>query len=124
MQPLFPYEIGVLYNGGEINGQLVWTQPNGPGTPVSPAPPTQYPGHDEGYPQIPFAYYGLLNFGCGHWFNCPEVFTVDDPYTENRAALVCCPVCSYIGLIVEPASKWWDEFFFIYGLGNGTGVFN
>lgn len=122
--PAFPYEVGILYRGGKINGQQVYTQPGGPGTPVVPLPPQQYPGHDEGYPQIPFAYFGFLLMGCGHWINSCEVNQVYDPYTGMQAALLCCPICGYIQEIVEPATDWWDKWYSLYALGNGTGVFN
>jgi hypothetical protein len=125
MQPGFPFEVGSLYNGGIVNGQQVWTQPGGPGTPVLPAYPTLYPRVPEkpqSFPQQPFVYTGMFIFGCLHWSNTVEVFQVYDPYTEQIAALCCCPQCSYIQLIVEPASQWWEEFYTIYDTGFVTGV--
>ena len=117
---MFPFEVGILYNGGYVNGQLIYTQPNGPGTPVFPQPPKVNPPpnwKNEFYPSYPFAYIGLLTWGCGHWTNTMEKFTVFDPYNDCVAALLCCPVCSYIGYIIEPASDWDREYFSIYPVG-------
>ena len=111
------FEVGQLYNGGIVNGLLVWEQPGGPGTPVYPQAPIQYPPVYDGYPILPMSYNGFLNFGCGHWANTCEVQIVYDPYTEEQAALCCCPVCSYIQLIVEPASDWSNRFYSIYDTG-------
>jgi len=115
-QPGFP-DLGSLYNKGLVNGILVWTQPGGPGTPVFPQYPTLYPQRDEGFPRQPFSYQGLYSSPCGHWFNCPEVYEQWDPYNEVRAAFVCCPQCSYILLIVEPATKWFNSFYGLYDTG-------
>lgn len=117
--------LGSLYYGGKINGSgpVVWTQPGGIGTPVSPAAPTQYPGHDEGYPQEFFSYEGLFSFGCGHWTNTCEVFEVYDPTTEMQAAVCCCPVCSFVIIIVEPYNNWQNEFFAIYPIDLGGQTF-
>lgn len=128
MQPLFPYEVGILLNGGYVNGLLVYTQPNGPGTPVFPQPPqTSPPSNWKNtfyLPVYPFAYIGLLNFGCGHWTNTCEVYTVDDPYTSQRAALLCCPVCSYIQSIIEPAEDWWIEYYSLFPVGIQQPAYN
>jgi hypothetical protein len=117
--------VGELYYGGKINGigPVVWTQPNGPGTPVSPAAPTQYPVINQGYPQTPFSYEGLFSFPCGHWCNTCEVFEAYDEDNETSAAICCCPVCSYCILIVEPYNEWQNEFFSIYPLGLGNQTF-
>jgi hypothetical protein len=120
MQPLFPYEVGIMLNGGKVNGLQVFTQPGGPGTPVSPLPPRTSPPSNwknAFYPAYPYAYIGLLNFICGHWTNTCEVYTVYDPYNQCDAALCCCPVCSMIQLIVEPAANWWEEFYSLYPVG-------
>jgi hypothetical protein len=119
-QPLFPYEIGIMYNRGYVNGQLIYRQPGGPGTPVTPQPPQVNPPpnwKNQAYPAYPYCYVGLLNFICGHWANTCEVVTVADPYNDCQAALCCCPVCSMIQLIVEPAEDWWFEFYSLYPRG-------
>lgn len=116
MQPGFP-QIGTLYRDGVINGIKVYSQPNGPGTHVSPLPPTQSPQQNMGYPQIPFAYFGFLSLGCGHWVNSIEVNEEYDPYTQLRAAILCCPLCGYIQEIVEPATDWFNKFYSLYSIG-------
>lgn len=116
MQPGFP-DLGSLYKKGLVNGLPVWTQPGGSGTLVFPQFPTLYPQVPQGFPQSPFAYQGLFVFGCGHWANTTEVFEEYDPYTQVRAALCCCPMCSYIQLIVEPADDWWNQFYTLYRVG-------
>lgn len=125
MQPGGLPDVGTLYKGGLENGQVIWTQPNGPGTIVFPQFPTQYPQVPErpqGFPQIPFVYSGLFSFGCGHWANTVEVFKMFNQYTSNQAAICCCPMCGYIQMIVEPAEKWWEEFYTLYDTGLETGV--
>lgn len=121
MQPGFPYEVGIMRNGGIVNGLQVFTQPNGPGTPVFPQPPQVNPPPNwknaNWLPAFPYAYVGLLNFICGHWTNTCEVYKVYDPYNSVDAALLCCPVCSMIQLIVEPADNWWQEWFSLFPLG-------
>ena len=108
---------GTLYYKGLLNGQLVWTQPGGPGTAVSPVAPRIYPAVYQGYPQSPFAYQGLYVLGCGHWLNEIEVIQMWDDVNEEQAALLCCPVCSYIQLIVEPAVDWWETWYGLYNTG-------
>lgn len=119
--PVFPYQVGVMRNGGYVNGLLVFTQPGGPGTPVSPQPPAVNPPpnwkNSNWRPAYPYAYVGLLNFICGHWANTCEVYTVNDPTTNQRAALCCCPVCSMIQLIAKPAANWWEEFYSLFPVG-------
>ena len=121
MQPLFPFEPGIMYNGGVQNGIQVYTQPNGPGTKVVPQPPQTSPPSNwknaDYKPTYPFVYVALIGFGCGHWCNAPEIFTVDDPYTGERAALCCCPTCSYIQEIIEPAEDWWQTWYSLYPVG-------
>ena len=119
--PGMPFRVGALYNGGYQNGLLVYTQPGGVGTQVSPLPPQVNPPpnwkNSAWLPAYPFVFTALLGWPCGHWINEPEVFQVYDEYTEEQAALLCCSVCSYIGYIIEPASDWWEEFFQIYPVG-------
>jgi hypothetical protein len=118
---VFPYQVGQLYNGGIQNGQQIYTQPGGIGTPVFPQPPRVNPPpnwkNSAWLPSYPYAYIGLLTWGCGHWTNTCEAYTVDDPTTGEQAALLCCPVCSYIGYIIEPAINWWQEFYSVYPVG-------
>lgn len=116
MQPGF-VTLGTLYKTPGTPGVPDWRQPGGPGTIVLPQAPTIYPPRYEGYPQSPFAYEGLYSWGCGHWGNSPEVFTEYDPYLELQAAIICCPVCSYIQLIVEPAIDWWESWYGQYSTG-------
>ena len=110
-------ELGTLLNKGLVNGQLVWRQPNGPGTAVVPPAPSIYPPVYEGYPQSVFAYQGLIVCGCNHWINEIEVVTMWDSVEEVQAALLCCPVCSYIQAIVEPADQWWQQWYQVYNQG-------
>lgn len=119
--PQFPFRVGALYNGGYQNGLLVYTQPGGVGTPVSPLPPQTSPPKNWRntfyLPVYPTTLTALLAWPCGHWINEPEIFQVYDPYAEVQAALLCCSVCSYIGYIIEPANEWWQAWFQIYPLG-------
>jgi hypothetical protein len=128
MQPLFPYEVGIMRNGGYVNGLQVFTQPGGPGTPVSPQPPRTNPPsnwkNQGGIPVYPTAFVGLLSWGCGHWTNTAEIVTVDNPYDDCRAALVCCPCCSYIQEIIEPASDWWVEWYSLFPVGVKQNAFS
>lgn len=117
--------VGSLYNDGIQNGQVIYTQPGGPGTLVYPQFPQLYPQVPErpqSFPQTPFVFAALFSFGCGHWANIPEVFKQFNIYTDNQAALCCCPMCGYIQLIVEPADDWWQKFFTLYNTGLATGV--
>lgn len=123
MQPGFPFQVGGLYKGGLVNGLPTWSQPGGPGTPVLPAFPQQYPQVPQGFPQQVFAYEGLYIFSCGHWTNTIETFQVYDPYTEMQALLLCCPLCSFIQQIVEPASLWYNDFYGLYQMGLGSKTF-
>jgi hypothetical protein len=118
--PVFPYQVGQLLFDGVVNGQKIYSQPGGIGTPVVPQPPQVNPPpnwKNSAYPPYPYCYVGLLNFICGHWANTCEVYTVNDPTTNQRAALCCCPVCSIIQLIVEPAADWWVEFYSLFPIG-------
>ena len=114
-------QIGTLYNGGYQNGIRVYTQPQGPGTPVFPQPPTTSPPQNwrnTAYlPVYPTVFVSLLTFGCGHRTNTVEVFEQWDPVNGVQAALLCCPVCSFIVEIVEPAADWYYFFYSIYPVG-------
>ena len=115
------FQVGALYNGGYQNGLLVYSQPGGVGTPVFPQPPQTSPPQNWRNtfykPTYPFVYVGLLSWGCKHWTNTCECIKVYDEYTEENAALLCCPVCSYIGYIIEPYDDWEREWFSIYPTG-------
>jgi hypothetical protein len=119
--PAFPYRVGMLLFDGIQNGQQIYTQPDGIGTPVFPQPPTINPppnwGTSNWLPAYPFAYVGLFNWGCNHWTNTPEIYTVWDPYSQEQAAFVCCPTCGYVQYIIEPASEWWQEVYMAYQVG-------
>ena len=92
MQPGFPYP-GTLYLGLTRNGLPVWSQPGGPGTLVFPQQPQG-------------EHSALYSFGCGHWFNCPEIFEIWYPYNEVQAALVSCPICSFVQQVIEPYENY------------------
>ena len=113
--------IGTLYNTGLVNGLLVWTQPGGPGSIVQPQPPQINPPptwkNSNWLPAYPYVYIGLLSWPCGHWTNTCEIYQEFDPVNEVEAALLCCPVCSFIVQIVEPASEWYQAFYSLYPLG-------
>lgn len=121
--PQFPYRVGMLLFGGIQNGQQIYRQPNGIGTAVVPQPPQTNPPSNwspsaaQWLPLYPYVYTALFTFGCAHWFNCPEIYTVADPYSGEQAALVTCPICQYIQYIIEPATDWWQEFFMAYPVG-------
>jgi hypothetical protein len=66
---------------------------------------------------VPYVYVGLLFLGCGHRVNAPEVFRQFDPETGVQAALLCCPTCSFIIQIVEPADDWYQIFYQIFNVG-------
>ena len=112
--------VGSLYYGGRLNGMgpVVWTQP-GPGFIVQPQPPTEYPVVPQGYPQTPFSYTGLYSLLCNHWTNTVECYEVYDPATKMQAAVLVCPVCQTVQLIVEPYSEWENNFFGLYPLSLG-----
>jgi hypothetical protein len=114
-------QIGTLLNGGYQNGLLVYTQPGGVGSPVFPQPPTTSPPGNWKRtfykPSYPFVFSSLLTWGCGHWTNTCEVFEQWDPVNECQAALLCCPVCSFLGYIVEPYADWFYFWYSIYPTG-------
>ena len=119
--PAFPYQVGMLLFDGVQNGQKIYSQPDGIGTKVWPQPPTVNPPpswhHADWKPSYPYCYNGLLSWPCGHWTNTAEKFSVYDPYSDERAALLCCPTCGYLAYIIEPEEDWYQEFFSIYPLG-------
>lgn len=95
-------QLGELFLGPDRNGQPMWNQPGGPGTPV--------------FPQQAFGeQVALFVFGCGHWSNHFDVRdnnfnppSFDVNFTE-RSAFMCCPLCSYIQRIVTPYDEIYDS---------------
>jgi hypothetical protein len=112
--PGFLFRVGDLYNG-------VYTQPGGNSTPVFPQPPQVNPPPNwknaAWLPAYPYVRIGELSWGCLHWTNTCEVYKVFDNYAQENAALLCCPVCSYIGYIIEPYDDWNREWYSIYPVG-------
>ena len=100
MQP-GAFSVGQLYKGGYLFGQKIWNQPV-PGGLVYPQLPTQFPQQNQGYYQQVMSYPSLYVAGCGHPFNCFEVFEAYDAYAGVQVALLCCPMCSYIQEIISP----------------------
>lgn len=100
--------VGSLYipNYGGIH----WTQPGGVGTTVFPQQNTgpfwNNPG--KSYPLIgpPFAEAGqaLWISPCGHGFDTVQIFRDYDSNTSQSAAVVCCPICSFLIELLEPYS--------------------
>ena len=113
--------VGTLRNGGYVNGLLVFTQPGGPGTKVSPQPSQVNPPpnwkNSNWLPAFPYSYQGLLSWPCGHWTNTAEIYQQYDEENEVEAALLCCPVCSFIVNIVEPYSELAQTYFSLYPTG-------
>lgn len=101
-------QIGTLYNpsGDAIPGTLpsFWSQPGGPGTTVYPQPKDTAAG----FLEPPLISIGMYVWGCGHITNLPAVFEAYDDETQERAALICCPTCTFIQLIIEPYSRYQD----------------
>jgi hypothetical protein len=96
--------LGGLYKQPR-EGYPVFTQPGGPGTPTVPAQP---PIQEVNTPTIP-PYVGppqekLGRFfpGCGHSIMSFEI--VLDSIAGSPAALVLCPLCSFIQNIYQPPS--------------------
>ena len=92
--------VGELFLGFERNGLPVWTQPGGIGTTVFPQAPTLFPQQFMGYQQVPMSYPSLYVWGCGHQTNTAEIFEVFQPSLDDQAALITCPVCSFIAQIM------------------------
>ena len=98
--------VGTLYKSN-FNG-IAWSQPGGSGTTVFPQQNTGpfwlQPGKT--YPVIGpnFAEAGqaLWRAGCNHGFNTFQSFRDFDSATGKSAAVVCCPICSYIVQLLEP----------------------
>lgn len=102
------FAVGMLYNGGYVGNQLVFTQPGGIGTPVVPQPPTLFPEQYMGYQQFPVSFSPQYFFGCGHPINQPTIYQYCDPYAAEIMALIVCPCCTYIQEIM-PLSQYQDN---------------
>jgi hypothetical protein len=99
-------QVGTLLQpfGDAIPGTLAspWSQPGGPGTTVFPQPYDSAAGQFE----PPLISIGQYLWGCGHITNLPWIFKAYDDDSEEEAALICCPVCSYIQMILEPYERY------------------
>jgi len=97
-------QVGQLFNGGKINGIVVYKQPGGVGTLVYPQFPRLFPERYQGYPQSPFSYPAQSSWGCGHAANTAEVFQYFDPYQNNgegeQMCAICCSMCGYVQQIL------------------------
>lgn len=93
------WQVGQLYLGEFRNGLKVWSQPV-PGGTVFPQAPSQFPQAFEGYQQVPMSYPSLYTWGCGHQTNTAEIFEVFQPSLDDQAALITCPVCSFVQTIM------------------------
>lgn len=99
--------VGSLYIDNFNN--IAWTQPGGSGT-------TVYPQQNDGvmttYPVpgqwISEAGEALWRAGCGHGFDAFMVWKDRDDTENLSAAVVCCPLCSYIIRVIEPYELWTD----------------
>ena len=96
-------EIGTLYQNPSIPMQT-WTQPGGPGTTVYP----QAYDSARGFLEAPLNPTGQYVPGCGHASNILRIWEVYDSDTNQQAALICCPVCTFIVRIIEPYSAFDD----------------
>lgn len=99
--PLANLFVGSLYIQN-YNG-TAWSQPGGPGTTVYPQ--QQIGTNYAAYPvvgQIWAENSGLWVAGCGHWFDCVRVFHDYDNMLESSAAVICCPLCSFLIRLIEP----------------------
>lgn len=99
--PLANLFLGTLYD--PTHNGVNWSQPGGPGTPVFPQQQVATPFL--AYPvvgQVWAENSGLWSVGCGHWVNLPEVIRAFDNESGESAALICCPMCSFIQSIIEP----------------------
>lgn len=100
------FAVGQLYLGEYRNGLKVWSQPSGVGGLVYPQLPQIFPQQNMGYPQVVMSYPSLYVLGCGHPSNCLEIYQVFDPYSGNQVCLECCPQCSFIQAIFNPAEDY------------------
>ena len=98
--------VGELYGGGLVNGQQVWTQAGGIGTPVSPQPQALSPENYMGYQQSVMSYPSLYQAGCGHFQNTYSIQEVFQPSSGNQVALVLCSQCQFVQEIIDPYSRF------------------
>jgi hypothetical protein len=100
------WQLGVMYNGGLLNGQPFYSQPNGPGTAVIPS---QYSGPFLSYP-IPgltiTEYIPWWSPGCGHSIKMWKVIREFDYVTNMSCALITCEICTYCQSVLEPFEEW------------------
>jgi hypothetical protein len=80
---------------------IAWSQPIPGGTvyPQQNTGPFGYPGNQI-LMQEPGQ--GLWTSGCGHWWDCIQVFRDYDSDAQQSAAVLCCPLCSFLIRVVEP----------------------
>lgn len=96
-------QLGTLFYKGQVNGEQIWTQPGGPGTPVYPQ---QQPGEQVAMFVMPY---------CGHWTNNLQVtFNAFNPPSFELdfvvpSAFLLCPLCSCVVRIMTPASLYLDN---------------
>jgi hypothetical protein len=92
--------IGTIYVPGWMG--IAWSQPGGPGTQVFPAentgPFTAYPVGGQLFAENS----GLWFFGCQHSVMLPMIFRDYDSVTLMSAAMICCPICTYLQRVQEP----------------------
>jgi hypothetical protein len=86
---------------------ILWTQPGGPGTTVYPQQENAI--YDPPQNPIPPGIFfsessGLWFAGCGHNYDALHIFMDYDTDTGTQAAVGCCPLCSYIQLVISPYS--------------------
>jgi hypothetical protein len=90
--------VGTLAFDGKVYGQVVWTQPGGPGTEVFPQ-------------QQPAERVAMFVFGCGHWANHLDIKIMGympPAQPLDKAAYVLCPLCSFVNRIIYPTSLLYD----------------
>ena len=98
--------VGSLYIQN-YNG-IAWSQPGGIGTTVYPQQNTGSFGYPGNQILMQEPGQGLWTAGCGHWYDCLQVFKDIDVCTNQNIALFCCPLCSYIIRAVEPFDSIYD----------------
>jgi hypothetical protein len=97
--------IGSIYSP-DFHG-IPWSQPGGTGTQVFPQQQINVPWKN--YPvagQFFSENTGLWTAGCGHWFDYPAIFRDFDSATSMSAAVVCCPLCTFLIRLIEPYEQY------------------
>lgn len=93
--------IGSLYIPNYNN--TPWSQPGGVGTTVFPQEKLGVTWEEYPVPGQTWFEGGMLwSFGCGHWADFPVIFKDYDSNTSMSAAVICCPLCSYLNRLIEP----------------------